>query len=210
MSASRCPTPMGGGSSEVASAFLVRFTTEDAEIYGRSRRSSLPETKPSKPQNHAADYTRFSPLAFKCALVRSVAVAKKRSIGRAFGLKERSGTAPAGFTTECTEVHGRLGNVAARCLSSRTFRNTPSTPSAADALRAGGIVEQLNSRKVRNRSFPLFHLSTFPLLIRRGRKFAESDAFFGGAGSGWADKFRLLPQISAPSVVKTIGTGILI
>ena len=52
-----------GGSSEVASAFLIRSTTEDAEIYGRSRRSSLPETQPSKPRNHAADYTRFSPLA---------------------------------------------------------------------------------------------------------------------------------------------------
>ena len=108
-------------------------------------------------------------------------------IGRAFGLKERSGTASAGFTTECTEVHGRLGNVAARCLSSRIFRNTLSTPSAADSEFSPVITERALGS----------HLKP------RGRKFAESDAFFGGAGSGWADKFRLLPQTSVSSVVKT-------
>ena len=118
--------------------------------------------------------------------VRSVALAKKRSIGRAFGLKERSGIASAGFTTECTEVHGRLGNVAARCLSSRTFRNTLSTPSAADSEFSPVITERASGS----------HLKP------RGRKFAESDAFFGGAGSG-ADKFCLLPQTSVLSVVET-------
>ena len=41
---------------------------------------------------------------------------------------------------------------------------------------------------------------------RRGRKFAESDAFFGGAGRG-ADKFRILPcaKLSASSVVAPQG-----
>jgi hypothetical protein len=43
---------------------LLYFTTESAEVYGRKRRSSQTETKPPKPLNHAADYTRFSPLAF--------------------------------------------------------------------------------------------------------------------------------------------------
>ena len=41
---------------------------------------------------------------------------------------------------------------------------------------------------------------------RRGRKFAESDAFFGGVGRG-ADKFRILPcaKLSASSVVAPQG-----
>ena len=103
-----------GASFEVASAFLVRSTTEDAEIYGRSRRSSPPEIKPSKPQNHAADYTRFSPLALgkwksgKVEEWKSSAThfstiqlfyysTRAKRVGRAFGLKERSGTASVGL-----------------------------------------------------------------------------------------------------------------
>ena len=87
--------------------------------------------------------------------------------------------------------YGRRGslrkawNVAVRSLLSRAFRKTPSTPSAADSESSPVGIE---------RAFGSY-------LKRRGRRFAESDAFFGGAGSG-ADKFRLLPQISAYSVVK--------
>ena len=101
-----------GASSEVASASCSAFTTEDAEIYGRSRRSSPPEIKPSKPQNHAADYTRFSPLALgkwksgKVEEWKSSAThfstiqlfyysTRAKRVGRAFGLNERSGTASA-------------------------------------------------------------------------------------------------------------------
>jgi hypothetical protein len=81
--------------------------------------------------------------------------------------------------------------VAAHRLSSRTFRNTHSTPSAADSEFSPAIIEFAFESPLR----------------RRGRKFAESAAFFGGVGSGWADKFRLLPFVSALSVVKTAGTG---
>ena len=167
----------------VASAFLVRFTIcaaetrsvsegrlrsngersetaarprESAEIYGKSRRSSPTKTQPSKPQNHAADYTRFSPLALgkwksgKVEEWKSSAThfstiqlfyysTRAKRVGRAFGLKERSGTAL----------------LAARCLSSRTFRNTLSTPSAADSEFSPVITERaLGSHlKPRGRKF---------------------------------------------------------
>ena len=66
------------------------------------------------------------------------------------------------------------------------FRNTHSTPSAADSEFSPDVIERASEA----------------YLKPRGRKFAESDAFFGGAGSG-ADKFRIFPRAkhSVPSVV---------
>jgi hypothetical protein len=75
----------------------------------------------------------------------------------------------------------RLGDVA----GSRTFRNTLSTPSAADSEFSPKPIERAMDGQGK----------------RRGRKFAESDAFFGGSVDR-ADKFRLLPFPSAHSVVK--------
>ena len=179
-------------------------TTEGAEIYGRSRRAIQPETKPSKPQNHAADYTRFSPLALgkwksgKVEEWKSSAThfstiqlfyysTRAKRVGRAFGLKEHSGTASVGLVLHFNAEFRGIGErgeflrckavIVARCLSSRAFRNTLSTPSAADSGESSPIVTE---RAIGS------HLS------RRGRRFAESDAFFGGAGSDWAEKFRLL------------------
>ena len=79
-----------------------------------------------------------------------------------------------------------LDSPAVRRLPSRTFRKTHSTPSAADSESSPDGIERASGSCLRP----------------RGRRFAESDAFFGGAGSE-ADKFRIFPRakLSAFSVV---------
>ena len=155
---------------------------------------------------NAADYTRFSPLALgkwksgKVEEWKSSAThfstiqlfyysTRAKRVGRAFGLKERSRTASVGLVLHFNAEFRGIGErgeflrckavIVARCLSSRTFRNTLSTSSAADSGESSPIVTE---RAIGS------HLS------RRGRRFAESDAFFGGAGSGgW--------QVPSPSVL---------
>ena len=124
---------------------------------------------------NAADYTRFSPLALNDESVALFCHGEK-ALNRPRVRFERA-------------RRNRVRSlVAAHGLSSRTFRNTLSTPSAADSEFSPDSTERTSGSPLK----------------RRGRKFAESDAFFGGAGRG-ADKFRLLPFFSATSVVKTVG-----
>ena len=132
------------------------FTTEIAEICGMSRRSSQAETKPESRRERGRLYD-FSPT---------------RRVGRTGGSRRkwaRNLNRPhLGFE----EYYGIAANdlAAVQSLLSQTFRNTLSTPSAADSEFSPVGIE--------------FALRTS--LKRRGRKFAESDAFFGGLVEGLA------------------------
>ena len=161
---------------EVASAFRsillrkARKSTESREDQSR------PKPSHQSRRMNAADYTRFSPLALDDEPVALFCPGEK-PLNRPRVRFERA-------------WRNRVGLVAAHRLSSRTFRNTPSTPSAADSEFSPAVIERASGSHVK----------------RRGRKFAESDAFFGGFGLR-ADKFCLLPFSSVVSVVKTAGTG---
>ena len=154
----------------------VNFTTESAEVYGKSRRSIPTETKPSKPQN-------------ECGRLYALFAARSQWRSRRARLSWRKALNRPRVRFE-RAWRNRVGLVAAHRLSSRTLRNTPSTPSAADSEFSPAVIERASGSHVK----------------RRGRKFAESDAFFGGFGLR-ADKFCLLPFSSVVSVVKTAGTG---
>ena len=161
-------------SKVVASAFrpnLLRKARKSTES-----QEDQAQPKPSRQSRgmNASDYTRFSPLALNDDQV-AFSLCGEKALNRPRVRFERA-------------VRNRASLVAARRLSSRTFRNTLSTPSAADSEFSPDSTERTSGSPLK----------------RRGRKFAESDAFFGGAGRG-ADKFRLLPFFSATSVVKTVG-----
>ena len=156
---------------EVASAFrsgLLRKARKSTE--GQEDQAQPKPSRQNRGMN-ASDYTRFSPLALNDEPVALFCRGEK-ALNRPRVRFERA-------------VRNRVGLVAARCLSSRAFRNTLSTPSAADSEFSPAVIERASGscRK------------------RRGRKFAESDAFFGGLADR-ADKFRILPFSSAISVVK--------
>ena len=159
--------------AEVFRSDLLRKARKSTE--GQEDHAHPKPIRQSRGMN-AADYTRFSPLALNDESVAFFCLGEK-ALNRPRVRFERA-------------VRNRVGLVAVRSHSSRAFRNTPSTPSAADSESSPVVTE---------RAFGS-HLK------RRGRRFAESDAFFGGANSG-AGKFRFLPFVSALSVVKTAGTG---
>ena len=156
---------------EVASAFrsnLLRKARKSTE--GQEDQAQPKPSRQSRRMN-ASDYTRFSPLALNDEPVALFCHVEK-SLNRPRVRFERA-------------WRNRASLVAARRLSPRTFRNTLSTPSAADSP---DVIERAMDGQRK----------------RRGRKFAESDAFFGGSVDR-ADKFRLLPFPSAHSVVAPQG-----
>jgi hypothetical protein len=78
------------------------------------------------------------------------------------------------YTAKFPDTHVELDFHAAHCLSPQIFRDTHSAPSADDSEFSPAVIERAMEGQMK----------------RRGRKFAESDAFFGGLGRG-ADKFRI-------------------
>ena len=174
------------GSFGIPVLFLLRKSRKSAE---GQEDQTIPETKPT-PHGIRGRLYDFSPTC-RVGLPMRFSWRRARNLNRPhLGFETCCGTSPAGFTTEYVEVYRPLGNVAAHGLSSRTFRNTLSTPSADDSEFSPNVIERAMGGQMK----------------RRGRKFAESDAFFGGVGRG-ADKFRILPcaKLSASSVVAPQG-----
>jgi hypothetical protein len=164
------------------SRFLLRNTRKPTE---GQEDQTIPETKPTLHGIRGRLYD-FSPTC-RAGLSMCFSWRRARNLNRPhLGFETCCGTAPAGFTTEYAEVYRTLGNVAAHCLSPQIFRDAHSTPSAADSEFSPAVIERAMEGQMK----------------RRGRKFAESDAFFGGLGRG-ADKFRIFPcaKLSASSVV---------